>query len=111
MTLDDLVSDEVDVVSTGAHDVPRDLHVLRGLMGRAATLELVDGVQQDVELLDVSSAWLRVSCTVKRARLGSPRVESERVIRLIDLNDVCSIAIEERLAGGSRAPHGPAKEA
>lgn len=110
VTLDDLVSDEVDVVSTGAHDAPRDLHVLSGLMGRAATLELVDGVQQDVELLDVSSAWLRVSCTVKRARFGSPRVESERVIRLIDLNDVCSIAIEERLAGGSRAEHGPARE-
>ena len=70
VTLDDLVPDEADVVSTGAHDAPRDLHVLRGLMGRAATLELVDGVQQDVELLDVSSAWLRVSCTVKRARLG-----------------------------------------
>lgn len=111
VTLDDLVSDEVDVVSMGAHDAPRDLHVLRGLMGRAATLELVDGVQQDVELLDVSSAWLRVSCTVKRARLGSPRVESERVIRLIDLNDVCSIAIEGRPAGGSRAPHGPTREA
>ena len=59
----------------------------------------------------MSSAWLRVSCTVKRARLGSPRVESERVIRLIDLNDVCSIAIEERLAGGSRAPYGPTREA
>ena len=44
------------------------------------------------EVLDVSDDWLRVACTVKHPRLGSLKVDEERLVRLIDLRDVDGIA-------------------
>lgn len=93
VSLDDLASDEVDVVSSGRAR-RRDTHVLRSLVGRTATVELIDEVIEGAELLDVNEDWLRVSCAVKRAGFGSPKVERERVVRLVDLADVRGLAVK-----------------
>ena len=94
VTLDDLVSDEVDVVSSGGRGRTRDIHVPRAFVGRTVTVAYAgDGsALLDAEVLDVSDGWLRVACTVKRPRLGSLKVDEERVVRLIDLRDVDGIA-------------------
>lgn len=95
VSLDDLVSDEVDVVSSSRHERERDLHVLRSLVGRHADICLEDEAVQDAELLDISRGWLRVSCEAPHATFGKPKVEKTRVIRLIDMADVRTICIEE----------------
>ncbi|MBM6785494.1 helix-turn-helix transcriptional regulator [Collinsella tanakaei] len=94
VTIDDLVSDEVDVVSTGRDRRVRDLHVLRAFIGKTALIACAGdgGVLEDAEVLDISDGWMRVACTVKRSRLGSPKVERERVVRLIDIRDIEGIA-------------------
>ena len=96
VTIDDLVSDEVDVVSTGRDRRARDLHVLRAFIGKTALIACAGdgGVLEDAEVLDISDGWMRVACTVKRSRLGSPKVERERVVRLIDIRDIEGIATE-----------------
>ena len=43
VTLDDLASDEVDVVTSGKGERARGLHVIKGLVGKVATVELADG--------------------------------------------------------------------
>ncbi len=94
VTIDDLVSDEVDVVSTGRDRRARDLHVLRAFIGKTTLIACAGdgGVLEDAEVLDISDGWMRVACTVKRSRLGSPKVERERVVRLIDIRDIEGIA-------------------
>ena len=94
VTLDDLVSGEVDVVSSGGRGRTRDIHVPRAFVGRTVTVAYAgDGsALLDAEVLDVSDDWLRVACTVKHPRLGSLKVDEERVVRLIDLRDVDGIA-------------------
>lgn len=94
VTIDDLVSDEVDVVSTGRDRRVRDLHVLRAFIGKTALIACAGdgGMLEDAEVLDISDGWMRVACTVKRSRLGSPKVERERVVRLIDIRDIEGIA-------------------
>lgn len=95
ISLDDLVSDEVDVVSTGAAERSRDHHVLKTLVGKTATIELDGSVLEDATILDVSDGWLRVSCVVKKALFGKPKVEREEVIRLIDLANVYGVRVNE----------------
>lgn len=94
VTIDDLVSDEVDVVSTGRDRRARDLHVLSAFIGKTALVACAgdSGVLEDAEVLDISDGWMRVACTVKRSRLGSPKIERERVVRLIDIRDIEGIA-------------------
>ena len=92
VSLDDLASDEVSVVSSGCNGRMRDVHVLKRFVGRAASVELSDGRLFEATVLDVSEGWLRLSCEVKRAAFGKPNVERERVVRLVDVSDVCCIA-------------------
>ncbi len=94
VTLDDLASEEVGVVSSGRGARPRDLHVLHSLVGKRGTIECMSHVLSDVTLLGVSEGWLRVSCTVKTATFGKPKVEATQTIQLIDLADVCAIAVD-----------------
>lgn len=96
VTIDDLVSDEVDVVSTGRGARARDLHVLRVFVGRTVRIACAgdDGLLEGAEVLDISGGWMRVSCIRKRPRLGSLKVERERVVRLIDIRDIEGIAAE-----------------
>ncbi|HIR91232.1 MAG TPA: helix-turn-helix transcriptional regulator [Candidatus Limicola stercorigallinarum] len=94
VTLDDLVSNEVGVVSSGRGARPRDLHVLRALVGKKGTIEHADQMMPDATILDVTEGWLRVSCTVKTATLGKPKVTSAQTIQLIDLADVCAISVD-----------------
>ena len=96
VTIDDLVSDEVDVVSTGRGARTRDLHVLRVFVGRTVRIACAgdDGLLEGAEVLDISGGWMRVSCIRKRPRLGSLKVERERVVRLIDIRDIEGIAAE-----------------
>ena len=48
----------------------------------------------DATILDVIEGGLRVSCTVKTATLGKPKVTSAQTIQLIDLADVCAISVD-----------------
>ena len=44
--------------------------------------------------------WLRVSCEIKRAAFGRPKVERARTVRLIDLGEVCAIVMDGPDADG-----------
>ncbi len=44
--------------------------------------------------------WLRVSCEIKRATFGRPKVERARTVRLIDLGEVCAIVMDGPDADG-----------
>ena len=94
MTLDDLASDEVGVVSSGRGMRPRDLHVLRSLVGKKGSIEFMNHVMSDVTVLGVSDGWLRVSCAAKATKFGKPKVEAKQDVQLIDLADVCAIAVD-----------------
>lgn len=97
VTLDDLASDEVSVVSSG-RGTRRDLHVLERFVGKRVTIGFMDdddrGAMTGVELLGVTESWLRVSYMQKTARLGSPKVERQAVVALIDAADVASVVAE-----------------
>lgn len=97
VTLDDLASDEVSVVSSG-RGTRRDLHVLERFVGKRVTIGFMDdddrGAMTGVELLGVTESWLRVSYMQKTARLGSPKVASQPVVTLIDAADVASVVVE-----------------
>ncbi len=94
ITLDDLVSDEVGVVSSGRGARSRDLHVLRSLIGKTGTIEFDEQLGPDTTILDVSEGWLRVSCAAKTARFGKPKVEVEQAVRLLDLADVYGFVVD-----------------
>ena len=97
VTLDDLASDEVSVVSSGRAG-RRDLHVLERFVGRRVTVGFMDdedrGAIVGAELLGVTERWLRVSYVQKSARFGRPKVEEQTVVALIDTADVASIVAE-----------------
>lgn len=93
VTLDDLVSDEVEVVSSGKA-AGRDLHVLRSLVDSTCTVELESEVVSGAKILDVTDGWMRVRATTKKATFGKPRMETQDVVRLIDLADVRGVAVE-----------------
>ena len=96
VTLDDLVSDEVGVVSSGRGARPRDLHVLRALVGKKGTIEHADQMMPDATILDVTEGWLRVSRVRSRLpRSAGPRSTSAQTIQLVDLADVCAISVDE----------------
>lgn len=97
VTLDDLVSNEVGVVSSGRGARPRDLHVLRALVGKKGTIEHADQMMPDATILDVTEGWLRVSRVVKTSKLGRPKVETAQTIQLVDLADVCAISVDEEV--------------
>ena len=97
VTLDDLVSNEVGVVSSGRGARPRDLHVLRALVGKKGTIEHADQMMPDATILDVTEGWLRVSRVVKTSKLGRPKVEAAQTIQLVDLADICAISVDEEV--------------
>lgn len=100
VTIDDLARDDVEIMATRGPAAPRDVHVLRALVGRTATVELSDQVLSDATILEVGEVWLRVSCEVKRAAFGRPKVERARTVRLIDLGEVCAIVMDGPDADG-----------
>ncbi len=101
VTLDDLASDEVDVVSSGKAARARDLHVLEGLVGRIATVELADdGVLLEHALIQsVGAGWIRLECDAPRAVFPTPifgkKEPTRRVLKLVDMADVAGFTIEE----------------
>lgn len=100
VTIDDLARDDVEIMAARGPAAPRDVHVLRALVGRTATVELSDQVLSDATILEVGEVWLRVSCEVKRAAFGRPKVERARTVRLIDLGEVCAIVMDGPDADG-----------
>lgn len=71
VSLDDLASDEVDVVSSGKAARTRDLHVVEGLVGKVATVELADGEGALTHALirGVGAGWIRLECDAPPGRL------------------------------------------
>ena len=100
VTIDDLARDDVEIMAARGPAAPRDVHVLRALVGRTATVELSDQVLSEATILEVGEVWLRVSCEIKRAAFGRPKVERARTVRLIDLGEVCAIVMDGPDADG-----------
>ena len=104
VTLDDLASDEIDVVSSGKSERIRDLHVLESLVGKVATVELVDGEGALTHALirGVGAGWIRLECNAPKAVFPTPvfgeKEPPRRVLKLVDMADVAGFTIE----GGAR---------
>lgn len=102
VTLDDLASDEVDVVSSGKHNRVCDLHVIEGLVGKVATIELSDGEGALMHSLirGVGAGWIRLECDAPRTVFPTPvfgeKEPPRRVLKLVDMADVAGFTIEER---------------
>lgn len=100
VSLDDLASDEVDVVSSGKGARIRDLHVVEGLVGKVATVELADGEGALAHALirGVGAGWIRLECDAPRAVFPTPILREKeaprRVLKLVDLADVAGFTIE-----------------
>lgn len=101
MTLDDLANDGVDVVTFGKGERARDLHVLKGLAGKIATVELADGegTLEHALILDVGAGWIRLECDAPKAVFPTPIFREKepvrRVLKLVDMADIVGFAIEE----------------
>ena len=98
VSLDDLASDEVEIVTRERRERKHDFHILKSLVGKTATLELADSVADDIikhaAVLDVSDGWMRVNCDQNTAMFGSPKTKRKRVIRLIDFADITAVIVE-----------------
>lgn len=100
VSLDDLASYEVDVVSSGKAGRACDLHVVEGLVGKVATVELADGEGALVHALvrGVGSGWIRLECDAPRSVFPTPILREKepprRVLKLVDLADVVGFTIE-----------------
>lgn len=101
VTLNDLASDEVDVVCSGKGGRTRDLHVLEGLAGKDVTVELADGEGALVHarLLSVGAGWIRLECDAPRAVFPTPifgeKEPPRRVLKLVEMADVVGFTVEE----------------
>ena len=101
VTLDDLANDEIDVVSSRKSERVRDLHVIEGLVGKVATIELSDGEGALTHALirDMGAGWVRLECYAPRAVFPTPVFSEKecprRVLKLVDLADIAGFAIEE----------------
>lgn len=96
VSLNDLASDEVDVVSSGGTHAKTDLHVLDAFVGAEdATISLSgdEATIQHAEILEAGGGWLRIAVERTTALFGSPKTKRERIIRLIDLDDVLGITM------------------
>ena len=92
VSLNDLASDEVGVVSSGGTRAKADLHVLEAFVGaKDATISLScdKGFVQHTEILEVGNGWIRISAEETGAIFTRP----QHVILLIDLDDVLSISM------------------
>lgn len=97
VSLDDLVSDEVDVVASGASRTRTDRHVLEAFIGctdTAISLSCDEATIQHAEIIEANAGWLRIAHERSDALFGNPENRRKRVIRLIDLDDVLSISAE-----------------
>ncbi len=101
VTLNDLASDEVDVVCPGKGGRTRDVHVLDGLVGKDVTVELADGEGALVHarLLSVGAGGIRLECDAPRAVFPTPifreKEPPRRVLKLVDMADVAGFTVEE----------------
>ena len=96
VSLNDLASDEVDVVSSAGTRAQSDLHVLEAFVGaKDATISLSgdEATIQHAEILEAGGGWLRIAVERSTALFGNPKAKREHVIRLIDLDDVLSITM------------------
>ena len=78
-----------------------DLHVIEGLVGKVATIELSDGEGALTHALirDMGAGWVRLECDAPRAVFPTPVFSEKecprRVLKLVDLADIAGFAIEE----------------
>lgn len=96
VSLNDLASDEVDVVSSAGTRAQSDLHVLEAFVGAKDTTISLSGDEatiQHAEILEAGGGWLRIAVERSTALFGNPKAKREHVIRLIDLDDVLSITM------------------
>lgn len=106
VSLNDLASDEVDVVSSAGTRAQSDFHVLESFVGaKDATISLSgDEVTiQHAEILEVSGGWLRIAVERSTALFGNSRTKRERVIRLIDLDDVLGMTMAPQAVPSAKA--------
>lgn len=98
VSLDDLASEEVEIVARERHERKRDLHILKSFVGKTVTLELAGDAADDIikhaTVLDVSDGWMRIDYDQITAMFGSPKTKHKRVIRLIDIADITAAIVE-----------------
>ena len=100
VTIDDLARDEVDVVSSGKGRRAKDLHVLEGLAGKVATVELADGegAIANARILGASEGWIRLECDAPKPLFPTPlfgeKEAPRRILKLVDTADVAGFSIE-----------------
>lgn len=105
VSLNDLASDEVDVVSSAGTRAQSDLHVLEAFVGaKDATISLSgdEATIQHAEILEAGGGWLRIAVERSTALFGNPKTKREHVIRLIDLDDVLSITMAPAAAPSAK---------
>ena len=100
VTLNDLASDEVDVVCIGKGGRARDLHVLEGLVGKVVTVELATA--RALCSCAHSEHWRWVDSPGMRCSEGGfpdaifrEKEPPQRVLKLVDMADVAGFTIEE----------------
>lgn len=95
VTIDDLARDEVDVVSSGKKCGEKDLHVLKGLLGKIVAVELADGegVIENARVLGASEGWVRLECDAPKAIFGG-REAPRKIVKLVDAADIAGFSLE-----------------
>ena len=94
VTLNDLASEDVEIVSPEHRRGRTDLHVLKRLKGRGVQVELDDGrFITDAVLLDVGEDWMRLEQHERVGRFGSPKSPAKRCVKLIDLSGIVGITV------------------
>lgn len=105
VSLNDLASDEVDVVSSAGTRAQSDLHVLEAFVGAKDTTISLSGDEatiQHAKILEAGGGWLRIVVERSTALFGNPKTKREHVIRLIDLDDVLSITMAPAAAPSAK---------
>lgn len=105
VSLNDLASDEVDVVSSAGTRAQSDLHVLEAFVGAKDTTISLSGDEatiQHAKILEAGGGWLRIAVERSTALFGNPKTKREHVIRLIDLDDVLSITMAPAAAPSAK---------
>ena len=107
LSLDDLVSDEVDVVSSGSSGRAPDLHVLSAFVrakDACISLACAECCISNADILEADKDWLRVSVVQKPAAFGKPKADEKRAVRLIDVGDVLGISANMPTASATQTP-------
>ena len=112
ISLDDLASDEVGVVTSGRGAGASKPRVLQWLVGKTVKLEygvdsewfVAPAVGTAVRVLDVDANWMRIE--YERTKPSTLR-QKETVVQLVDVDDICgAVVVEDKNAAANAVAEG-----